>query len=132
MKSGKQRRVEIKARRLERAAALAGLDPHVPQPLRPAGMVEADPAQLAHNNTYDMLPLFYLDRAFACRDCGSQQVWTAKQQKWWYEVAKANINRTAVRCRACRQIERARVDAARRVAVEGLARKQARKNQEES
>lgn len=124
MKSGKQRRAEIKARRLERAAALAQANRQVlPDPMFP-GAVPADPARLAHNNTYDMLPLFYVDRAFRCRDCGSQELWTAKQQKWWYEVAGGNINSQAVRCRPCRRVEQARVAEARRVSAEGLARKQ--------
>lgn len=56
--------------------------------------------QLQHNNTYDLLPNFYVDKPFIYRDCGSWQLWTASQQKWWYEVAKGNINSTAVRCRS--------------------------------
>lgn len=44
-----------------------------------------------------------MDKPFICRDCGLSQVWIASQQKWWYEVAKGNINSTAVRCRSCRQ-----------------------------
>jgi hypothetical protein len=126
VKSGKQRRAEIKARRLDRAAALAVALAGRQGPLNPMmpGAVPADPARLAHNNTYDMLPLYYLDRAFTCRDCGSPEVWTAKQQKWWYEVAGGNINSQAVRCRPCRKIEQARVAEARRVSAEGLARKE--------
>lgn len=132
MKSGKQRRAEIKARRLERAAALAALGPGRTQRPWPAGVVEADPARLAHNNTYALLPQFYVDQAFSCRDCGSQEVWTAKQQKWWYEEAGGNINSRAVRCRGCRRIEQARVQEARRISAEGLARRQQeRKNREE-
>jgi Probable zinc-ribbon domain len=113
VKSNKQRREEIKARRRERAALLHRLDPYVPLPKLLLGTVAADAAQLAHNNTYGLLPLFYVDRAFACRDCGAHEVWTAKQQKWWYEVAKGNINSVAVRCRPCRAKERERVAEAR-------------------
>nr|WP_255784020.1 zinc-ribbon domain containing protein [Lysobacter chinensis] len=53
-----------------------------------------------------MLPEFYLDRAFTCRDCGEEQVWTARQQKWWYEQALGHIDSRAVRCRACRRARR--------------------------
>jgi hypothetical protein len=128
MKSGKRRRAEIKARRLQRAGALAGLDPRfAPLP----GMVMADAAQLAHNNTYGLLPLFYVDRAFVCRDCGVQEVWTAKQQKWWYEVAKGRIDSTAIRCRACRRIEQARVAEARRVSAKGMRLKRERASKED-
>lgn len=125
MKSGKQRRAEIRARRLQRAVAAAGLDPRMAPPSPLLGTVMADAAQLAHNNTYGLLPLFYVDRAFVCRDCGVQEVWTAKQQKWWYEVAKGHIDSTAVRCRRCRRIEQARVAEARRVSAEGLRLKRA-------
>lgn len=123
-KSGRQRRLEIRERRRQRA--LAGSSPAVaaePGRHRPAGCVAADPAELGHNNTYGVLPLYYADRAFTCRDCGSAELWTAKQQKWWYEVAKGNINSTAVRCRPCRAREQARQAEARRIHQAGLARK---------
>ncbi|MBD9662559.1 hypothetical protein J2W37_005745 [Variovorax paradoxus] len=110
MKSNKQRRAEIKAHRLERAARrLAEQRLSVDaRPVSGAGLVVADTALLAaHNNTYGPLPAFYVDKAFTCRDCGADEVWTAKQQKWWYEVALGNINSTAVRCRACRIARRA-------------------------
>ena len=83
MKSGKQRREEIRARRRERAALLHGLDRYVRLHRLPLGAVAADHAQLAHNNTYGLLPAFYVDRPFDCRNCGASEVWTAKQQKWW-------------------------------------------------
>lgn len=124
MKSGKQRREELKQRRRERAVKLAGFDPQARRALIPLGVLEADRDLLArHNNTCGLLPLYYVDREFTCRDCGSHEVWTAKQQKWWYEVALGNINSTAVRCWPCRRVEQARVTQARRVSEEGLKRK---------
>ena len=45
----------------------------------------------------------YEDIPFQCKSCGKEEVWTATQQKWWYEVAKGFIYSTAVRCRACRR-----------------------------
>jgi hypothetical protein len=116
MKSDKLRRAEIKAHRLERAArAVAQQRMHVD--VRPAGgpgLVVADTTLLAaHNNTYGPLPSFYVDKAFTCRDCGAKEVWTAKQQKWWYEIALGNINSAAVRCRACRLARRALSQAGR-------------------
>ena len=50
----------------------------------------------------------YTDRPFRCRDCGVEELWTARQQKWWYEVAKGYVYSTATRCRACRRRERER------------------------
>lgn len=69
------------------------------------------------------LGLFYKDYEFVCRDCGVQQTWTAGQQKWWYEDAGGEMEAVAIRCRACRIKERERKDEARRVHLEGLARK---------
>ena len=112
MKSNKQRRAEIKGRRLERAGKLAALlsgqdARHLVAGARLAGMELADQDVLArYNNTYGLLPTFYVDLAFTCRDCGIEEVWTAKQQKWWYEVIHGHIDSTAVRCRACRRAYR--------------------------
>jgi hypothetical protein len=131
MKSGKQRRDEIRAKRLLRAAKLNQLAPRPMDLMLQLGAVEVDHAQLGHNNTYGLLPDFYVDKPFVCRDCGTQEIWTAKQQKWWYEIAKGNIDSQAVRCRPCRIIERQRVEAARRVSSEGLARKLAEKKLKE-
>jgi len=66
------------------------------------GRLSADLSQQASNNSYDP-PLYYEDIEFRCISCRSYEVWTAKQQKWWYEVAKGSIYSTAIRCRACRQ-----------------------------
>jgi hypothetical protein len=56
---------------------------------------------------------FYVDRPFKCKDCGTAQVWTATQQKWWYESAKGDVWTVAIRCRPCRRREQARKAAAR-------------------
>lgn len=122
MKSGKQKRLEIKAARLKRAKKLAGsFDPLRGDP--PKGSVPANHEELQHNNTYGILPNFYFDKPFVCKDCGSWELWTAKQQKWWYEIAKGDINSTAVRCRPCRKKERDRKERARETHFEGLERK---------
>jgi hypothetical protein len=51
------------------------------------------------------------------------EIWTAAQQRWWYEVAQGEVWTVAVRCRACRQRERARKVEARRIHLAGLAAK---------
>lgn len=73
-----------------------------PQPNR----VIADLSQQAPHNSYAGGPLYYEDRPFRCVDCGCEEVWTAEQQKWWYETAKGPIYSTAVRCHACRDARR--------------------------
>jgi hypothetical protein len=65
-------------------------------------------------NTYSQPPAFYEDKPFVCRDCGAPQVWTAAQQKWWYEEAQGYFFAVATRCRPCREAERARKAEARR------------------
>lgn len=64
--------------------------------------IPANPAAQAKNNSYNP-PEYYEDIRFKCRDCGTEEVWTAEQQQWWYEVAKGPIFSTAIRCHACRE-----------------------------
>jgi len=127
MKSAKQKRTEVMIKREKRSRKksekLAKADTTARLAKRPINVVAANVEALAHNNTYGPLPLFYVDKPFVCRDCDKAEVWTAAQQKWWYEVAKGDINSTAVRCRACRRKEQQRRAEARRVHMEGLAKK---------
>jgi hypothetical protein len=128
MKSNKQRRQEIKARRLQQAARQACRVNARPVD-RPVGTVAVTPALLRPTTSYGIPDFvqrgYYQDRPFRCKDCGVEEIWTAAQQRWWYEVARGEVWTTAVRCRACRQRERARQTAARRVHLTGLAAKSA-------
>jgi len=85
---------------------------------RPFGTVLVNPAALAPYNSYGEPKFvtygFYFDVPFRCVDCGKEEVWTATQQKWWYEVAKGHVESTAIRCRPCRRRERERREQARR------------------
>src|SRR5687767_8462143 len=121
MKSGKQRRAEIKASREQRKAERSRGRTKA-QILRPYLTVPVNRDLLAPNNSYGVADFvtrgFYADRPFRCKDCGKEEVWTATQQKWWYEVAKGFAWSTAVRCRACRRKEQSRRDDARRVHLE--------------
>ena len=127
-KSGKQRRAEIKAaRRLHRLAARAPKRVVAP----PTGpLVLVDFSKLMANNSYGLSAFamrgYYVDTPFICRDCGAACVWTAEQQRWWYETIGGSQDAIAKRCRPCRQRERQRKDLARQVSQAGLLRKQAR------
>lgn len=123
MTSTQSKATRLKQGQLLRAKALAGIDTTDPDVTPPPGAALADPKELAHNNTYGRLPLFYVDKVVVCRQCGKEEVWPAERQKWWYEVAKGNINTTAVLCRACREKEKQKKDAARHVHLEGLKKK---------
>jgi len=127
MKSGKQRRLEIVARRKKLAVKRKAVATAVALKNTPYRMVAVNEELLAPNNSYGA-PAFvrrgyYVDIPFRCADCGKEEVWTGSQQKWWYEVAKGFVYSSAVRCRACRRKERARRDEAKRVHLEGIARK---------
>ena len=114
MTSGKQRRAAIMARRQERRelAKVARLRPPSAVPPPPRGSLPVDVSQLAPNNSYGSgLPRFaqhgyYVDQWYACVDCGKHEIWTAAQQKWWYETAKGYIDSIAIRCKPCRVIRR--------------------------
>ncbi|MBI5740760.1 MAG: zinc-ribbon domain containing protein [Nitrospirae bacterium] len=120
MTSDKTKKERLDQSRLKRAKATADIDTRDENITPPPGAVMADHAQLSHNNTYDRLPRFYIDKVVVCRQCGKEEVWPAERQKWWYEIAKGNINTQAVLCRSCRGKEKARKDAARRVLPAGL------------
>jgi len=89
-----------------REAEIAPLDALQPGEVDRRGRIKADLTQQAPSNSYGPAKLYYEDLPFTCRDCGAEQVWTAQQQWWWYEVAKGPIQSTAIRCRACRQARR--------------------------
>jgi hypothetical protein len=123
MTSSKSKSERLKQSRLSRAKALAGIDATDPNATPPPGAVLADQQELSHNNTYGRLPRFYVDKVVVCRHCGTEEVWPAERQKWWYEVAKGNINTDAVLCRACRESEKHRKEEARRIHMDGLEKK---------
>lgn len=134
VKSGKQRRTELqKKREFRRKKAEAN---KAAEQLRrrlkinaanEAAGIAVNRANLAPSNSYSIPDYvqrgYYIDLEFNCKDCGRPELWTATQQKWWYEVAKGPAFSLAVRCRACRRRERERVAKARSVHAEGLAKK---------
>jgi predicted RNA-binding Zn-ribbon protein involved in translation (DUF1610 family) len=101
MKSGKQRRTEIKKARLERIAKRDNQVDTFKAPI-PEWAIPVNPDEVVYRTAIIQLPLFYVDKEFTCKDCGSKEIWTARQQKWWYEIAKGNFESTAVKCRSCR------------------------------
>ena len=127
MKSGKQRRAEIHARRKQRAVKYQAVNQETDRRLRPVLGPPVNEALLAPNNSYGAPDFvyrgYYVDRPFRCVDCGKEEVWTGTQQKWWYEVAKGFAYSTAVRCRLCRRKKRQQSAESRRVHLAGIERK---------
>lgn len=127
-KSNKQRRAELLAQRRlkkQRKKLLATAD--VRRLPNGYGTAPVDVYQMANYYGYgapDFISRgFYIDVSFVCKDCGAHEVWTAQQQKRWYEDLKGDIYAYAVRCSACRKVERERKATARRLMREGLEQK---------
>ena len=118
MKSHKQRQAELAAKRAARAGRiareaqlrqLAAEEEARRREGRPDLPVDFD--ALRPNGSY-YVPDFvvrgsYRDLPFTCRTCGAEEVWTAEQQKWWYEEAQGRTTSGPGGCRACRQRARA-------------------------
>ena len=127
MKSGRQRREEIKAERKRRNAKRNSPQAKPRQAARPVGNVPVNEQALASYKSYGtpafVMGGYYQNIPFRCQGCGKDEIWTAMQQKWWYEVAKGYVYSTASLCRPCRKKEQARRTEARRVHLEGIERK---------
>ncbi len=138
MKSGKQRRAEMMARREKRkkAAAIPPAQACPTQLYAGLGAMPVNRDALTSNSCCGLeyhpyvVRGFYLPVTFSCRDCGVSQCWTAEQQKWWYEVVGGDIFTTAIRCRTCRANERQRKQIARLDSAAGREAKQQRLNKE--
>jgi hypothetical protein len=136
--SDKQKRISLQARRgvkrekVIAAQARAARQRRVEE-LKAAldrGEVLVDRSRLTagyYDSSEFILRGTYRPVEFTCRGCGKVETWTPQQQKWWYETAKGNINSTATMCRPCRRKQRERRSEARRVHLEGIARKRAQK-----
>jgi Probable zinc-ribbon domain len=127
MKSNKQRRAEIKARRLMRATKKCGAPGYLNLTIAPCESAPVNRGALVRYNSYGMPEFeargFYLPVAFTCRDCGVNEVWTAKQQKLWYEDWQGPVFSIAQRCRPCRAHERVRKATARAATIAGWMNK---------
>lgn len=100
--------------------------------VRIAGRTQVNQALLRPTNSYGT-PDFverghYLDMPFRCKGCGKEEIWTATQQKWWYENAQGDVWTIATRCRPCRRKERARKAEAEQTRRAGMELKAARRN----
>ena len=130
MNSGRQRRVQLKVRRsAKRVAARATQEREQARERarQMRGQVLVNPDNLRPTGSYGTPDFvargFYLDQPYTCKHCGKPQLWTATQQKWWYEIAKGDVWAVAVRCRPCRRLAQAQRAEGQRTYAEGMARK---------
>jgi predicted RNA-binding Zn-ribbon protein involved in translation (DUF1610 family) len=132
MSSNKQKRQKLKLTRVEKKAELkraellasrtkakAALLPS----LKNGTIIAVDRSKIISRCAIPKIPDYYRDTWFTCKDCGEQELWTAKQQQRWYEEQGGEIEAVAVRCHSCRRKEKLRRVTARKVHLEGLARR---------
>lgn len=121
MSSSKQKRQILKVTRAERKAGLERVE--LLAGLKKGTIIAVDRSKVFSRSVLPKIPDYYRDTLFTCRDCGEQELWTAKQQQRWYEEQGGEIEAIAICCRACRRKETLRRDAARKIHLEGLVRK---------
>ena len=90
----------------------------------PAYAVPGDPSKQVFCAVHNVPKYFYLDEGRSCVECGNDFVFTAIEQRFWYETLKFNFDSVAIRCPACRRRKRhqrtlnAQVAAARAVVAQ--------------
>ena len=57
---------------------------------------------------------WYVDAIFVCHDCRSEFVFSASEQKFWYEDKQFYVDSLPKRCATCRKAERSRLDLRKR------------------
>jgi tetratricopeptide (TPR) repeat protein len=72
-------------------------------PETPAYAVPGDPFKQVFCPAHQIPKYFYLDEGRACVQCGNDFVFTANEQRFWYETLKFNIDTVAIRCTRCRR-----------------------------
>jgi hypothetical protein len=70
------------------------------RPDLPASAVRGDPRRQLF--CCEVPRYFYVDADRTCRDCGVSFVFSAREQKHWYETLGFRLDANAVRCLACR------------------------------
>jgi hypothetical protein len=104
---------------LKNAALRAALLPEI----RKGTVIPVDRSRIVSRSAIPIVPDYYRDSWFSCKDCGERELWTAKQQQRWYEEQGGEIEAVAIRCRACRRKAKLRRETARKIHLEGKARK---------
>ena len=95
--------------------------------LKQGTIIPVDKSRVFSRTSVPEIPDYYRDAWFACQDCGERELWTAKQQKRWYEEQGGEIEAIAIHCRACRLKAKSRRESARSVHLDGLEQKRIKK-----
>lgn len=74
----------------------------------------AQKADISKQN-YTVCPRYwYVDATFICRECGQEFVFTASEQRFWYEEKQFYVDSSPKSCVKCRRAERTRLELRRR------------------
>lgn len=74
----------------------------------------AERADVSKQN-YTVCPRhWYVDATFSCRECGKEFVFTAAEQRFWYEDKQFYVDSCPKICIICRRAERTRLELRRR------------------
>ena len=68
----------------------------------PHGALPANIGRQRRRDDLDRVRYYYVDTPFTCKLCGKEEVWTAEQQRFWYEDCKGDPNAIAIHCHDCR------------------------------
>lgn len=80
-------------------------DPEYRPPL-PPGAVEGDVSKQVYCRLCHSPRYFYVDEKKTCVQCGRDFVFSAQEQKHWYESLHFHFDSTAIRCVECRSKKR--------------------------
>ena len=91
----------IKRRREEKRIKKLSKEGRIVQGVEiPRGALPADPDSQNHGGGY-AVKFSYQDTDYVCAGCGKKNVWTAQQQKRYFEVQKGNIYNKPKWCHEC-------------------------------
>jgi hypothetical protein len=76
------------------------------RPKMPAHAVPGDPSKQDFCSAHHLPKYFYVDEEKVCVQCGQPFIFTAHEQKFWYETLRFNFSSTAIRCQKCRRQRR--------------------------
>ncbi len=93
----------MRIQRLVDAGIIKSAD-EIPADAIPAGIEYIQRARSSYS-LYQRPP-YYQDIQFRCEDCGTESVWTADDQRHWYEQLHGSPYATAKRCSDCRRKRR--------------------------
>ncbi len=78
------------------------------RPPMPEGAVRGDPNQQHFCPMCNVPRYFFVDQERRCVECGHEFVFSASEQKFWYEDLKFHFDSVAIRCQDCRRKQRSK------------------------